>query len=118
VSTTQRNIGIVLLLAVAVFALPSGGTGAGIVQSLLHIGFGVAIWLVLMRLYREHRTTIDGLGDRHRAILYASLAGILFVGASAGRFFDSGGLTVVWLALVGGIVYGLVTVFRHWRAYA
>ena len=68
-STGLRNIGIVLLLAVAVFALPGGGTAAGVIQSLLSIAFGVGIWLILLRTYREHRLTIYGLGDQYRAVL-------------------------------------------------
>lgn len=120
-STTLRNIGIILLLAVAVFALPGGGTGAAIVEALLSIAFGVAIWLVLMRLYREHRTTLFSLGDRHRGILYASFCGILFAGASGGRtgrWWDSAPLTLLWIALLVACFYGFYMVFRHWREYA
>src|SRR3712207_8673938 len=72
--TTLRNIGIVLLLAVAVYAVPGGGTAAGIIGALISIAFAVGIWLFLMRMYREHRATIFGLGDRHRGFLYGGLA--------------------------------------------
>ena len=116
-STTLRNIGIILLLAVAVFALPGGGTGAAIVSALIGIAFSVAIWFFLMRMYREHRMTIFALGDRYRAIFYGSLAGLLFAGASAARWWDSGGLTVLWFVVVGLAIYGLVATYRHWRAY-
>jgi hypothetical protein len=112
-----RNIAIILVLAVAVYALPGGGTGAEIVAALLGIGFGVAIWLFLMRMYREYRMTIFGLGDRYRGILYASLAAILFAGAAADKWWDSGPLTVAWLVLLGAAIYGLVATFRHWRSY-
>ena len=119
--TALRNIGIILLLALAVFALPGGGTGAGIVEALLQIAFGVAIWLVLMRMYREHRTTLFSLGDKHRGILYASFCGILFAGASggrAGRWWDSAPLTLLWVALLLACFYGFFLVFRHYREYA
>jgi hypothetical protein len=115
--TTLRNIGIILVLALAVFALPGGGTGAQIISALIGIAFSVAIWMLLMRMYRENRMTIFGLGDRYRGILYASLAGILFLGASASRWWAEGGLTVVWIVLLGAAGYGLVATFRHWRAY-
>lgn len=115
---TARNIGIVLVAAVAVYALPGGGTGADVLLALISIAFLVAIWLLLMTLYREHRMTIFGLGDQYRGILYASLAAILFLGASAQKWWDSGPLTVVWLAILGGAVYGLVATYRHWRTYA
>jgi hypothetical protein len=116
-STTLRNIGIILLLALAVFALPGGGTGASIVSALIGIAFSVAIWMFLMRSYREHRMTIFALGDQHRGILYASLAALMFCGASAQKWWQNGPLTVLWLVLAGAAVYGLVTTYRHWRAY-
>jgi uncharacterized membrane protein YdcZ (DUF606 family) len=112
-----RNILIVLLLAGAVYALPGGGTTAGIISALLGIAFAVGIWFLLMRMYREHKTTIYGLGDRHRLLLYGGLAAILFLGASASRFFESGVGTLVWLLIVGAMIYAFVQVFRQYRAY-
>jgi hypothetical protein len=116
-STTVRNIGIVLVLAVAVFALPGGGSGADTVMALISIAFSLGIWLLLMTQYREHRMTIFALGDQYRGILYASLASILFLGAAADKWFKTGPLTVLWLLILGAAVYGLVSTFRHWRAY-
>lgn len=116
-STTVRNIGIILLLALAVFALPGGGTGAAIVSALIGIAFSVAIWFFLMRMYREHRMTIFALGDRYRAIFYGSAAAILFAGVAADRWWNTGGLTVAWILLVGLAIYGLVATFRHYREY-
>ena len=116
-STVLRNIGIIFVLAFAVWLLPGGGTGAGIIAALIGIAFSVAIWFFLMRMYREHRMTIFALGDRYRAVLYGSLAGLLFAGASAQRWWDSGGLTVLWFVVVGLAVWGLVATYRHWREY-
>jgi hypothetical protein len=116
-TSTLRNIGIILVLALAVFALPGGGTGAAIVSALIGIAFSVAIWFFLMRMYRENRMTIFALGDKYRAIFYASLGGLLFAGAAARRWWNEGALTVVWFALAAAAVYGLVLTYRHWRAY-
>jgi len=116
-ATVARNIGIVLLLAVAVYALPGGGTGASILTALLGIAFSVAIWLFLMRFYRENRMTIFGLGDQYRLILYAALAAIIFLGAAASRWWSSGPLTVLWLLMGGAAVYGLVATYRHFKTY-
>lgn len=119
-TTALRNIGIVLVLAVAVYALPGGGTAAGVIQGLLSVAFAVIIWLFLMRTYREHRLTIYGLGDKFRGILYASLAGLLFAGAAAGRdqWFGNPGLTLLWFVVLGGAVFGLIATWRHWREYS
>ena len=116
-STGVRNVGIILLLALAVFALPGGGTGAEIIGAFISILFGAGIWFFLMRMYREHRTTIFGLGDRFRGIFYASLAGLLFAGAAAEQWWDDGGLVIAWFALLAACIYGLVATYRHWRAY-
>jgi hypothetical protein len=116
-TTTLRNVAIIVLLALAVFALPSGGLGASIIEALLSIAFGVAIWLFLMRMYREHRVTIFGLGERYRAVLYASFCGLLFAGASARRWWDTAPLTLLWMALLGACAYGLYATYRHWREY-
>ena len=116
-ATTLRNIGIILLLALAVFALPGGGTGAAIVGALIGIAFSVAIWFFLMRMYREHRMTIFALGDTYRAIFYGSAAAILFAGVAANRWWDSGPLTLLWLLLVAAAIAGFVATYRHWREY-
>ena len=113
-----RNILIVLLIAAAVYAVPGGGTAAEIVGALISIAFAVSIWFALVYVYRNFRTTIFSLGDRHRGMLYAGLAAILFLGASAGRFFDSALGTFVWLAILAAAAYALIETFRHWREYA
>ena len=116
--TALRNIAIVLAIAVAVYAIPGGGTAAGIIGGLISVAFAVGIWLFLHHMYREHRMTIFGLGDRYRGIFYGSLAALLFAGASAREWFDSAPLTLLWFVLLGGAVYGLVATFRYWRAYS
>jgi hypothetical protein len=118
VGPAPRNIVIVLLIAAAVYAIPGGGTAAAIVASLISIAFAVSIWFALVYVYRNFRTTIFSLGDRHRGFLYAGLAAILFLGASADRFFDSAAGTFAWLAILGAAAYALITTFRHWREYA
>ena len=117
-ATTLRNVGIVLLLALVVFAVPGGGTAAGIVSAFISVAFAVGIWLFAMRMYREHRVAIFGLGDRYRAVFYASMAALLFAGAAARHWFDDSALTLLWFVVLGAGIYGLVATYRHWREYA
>jgi hypothetical protein len=118
VGPAPRNILIILLIALAVWAVPGGGIAAGVVGQIISVAFLVAIWFALVYVYRNFRTTIHGLGDQHRGMLYGGLAAILFLGASADRFFDTSALTLVWFVILGAAAYCLIETFRHWREYA
>jgi hypothetical protein len=118
VGSTARNVGIILLIAVAIYALPGGGSSADLIAALLSAAITVCFTLIGIRLYRENRMTIFGLGDRWRGLLYASLAVAVFAMAALSRLFDTGGLgALVWFALIGAAAYGLVLVWRAWRTY-
>jgi hypothetical protein len=118
VGTTARNVGIILLIAVAVYALPGGGSSADLIAALLSAAITVSFTLIGIRLYRENRMTIFGLGDRWRGVLYGALAVAIFAMAALSRLFNAGGLgPLVWFALIGAAVYGLVLVWRAWRTY-
>ena len=113
-----RNILIILLLALAVWALPGGGMAAAIIGQIISTAFLVAIWFALVYVYRNFRLTIFTLGDRHRGMLYGGLAAILFLSAAADRFFDDSALTLLWFVILGATIYALVATFRHWREEA
>jgi hypothetical protein len=116
---TARNVAIVLAIAAAVYLIPGGGKAATTFESVLLIGFGVGFAYLGLRLYREYRVTLYGLGDRYRAILYGSfaLAGFLIAGYSR-MIEDSRTIFgVLWFALLLAVLYGLLTVYRHWRSY-
>lgn len=114
---TTRNVAMVALIAAAVYLLPSGGQVAHTFEALLYIGFGVAIGYLGLRFYREHQVALHSLGDRHRGLLYGSIAGGLFLYMSRVRMWQTGVGELLWFVLVGGIVYALIAVFRRWRAY-
>ena len=118
VGSTARNVLIILLLALAVWALPGGGTAADVIGQLISIAFYVALWFMLVYVYRNFRVTIFSLGDQHRGMLYGGLAAILFLGAAADRFFDDSALTLLWFVILGAVIYCLVATFRHWREEA
>jgi hypothetical protein len=96
-----RNALIVLAVAAVVALAPGGGTTA---------------WVASL-LYREHRTTLYSLGDRHRTALYVA-AGVLAVTLTATpQLWGSSAGSVAWLVLVGTAVYVACTVFWAARKY-
>ncbi|HEX4484201.1 MAG TPA: hypothetical protein VH081_10480 [Solirubrobacteraceae bacterium] len=112
------NVSIVLLIAAAVFLLPGGGQAASTFEALLLIGFGVGFGYLGLRLYREYRVTLHGLGDAHRARLYGAIALAAFLIAAYDRMLHSTALVgVLWFVLLGLVLYALMDVYRHWRSY-
>jgi hypothetical protein len=114
---TARNVAIVALIAAAVYFLPGGGRAAGTFEAVLLVAFGVGIAYLAMRLYRENRVALHGLGDRHRALLYGALAIVVFAVVARLRMWQTGLGELAWFALVGFAAYTLLAVYRHWRAY-
>ncbi len=112
-----RNIAIVLAIALAVDLLPGGDRAATTFEAILLIGFGVGFGYLGLRLYRENRVAVHGLGDRHRAILYGSLATVAFVAVGRARMWETTLGELTWFALVALVIYGLMVVYRHWRTY-
>jgi hypothetical protein len=115
---TARNIAIVALIAAAVFLIPGGGQAATTFEAVLLIGFGVGFGYLGLRLYRENRVAVHGLGDRHRGALYGSLGLVAFLVIGYSRMLHSSALVgVLWFALLLLALYGLMVVYRHWRSY-
>jgi hypothetical protein len=114
---TLRNVAIVLALAAVVRYLPGGGRGASAVEAALWVAFGIGIGFLLLRLYREQRVTIHGLGDRHRAMLYGAAGIGLFLWAARTRMWETGLGELGWWLLLGWVVYSVLEVYRHSRTY-
>lgn len=112
-----RNAAIVLAIAAAVYFIPGGGRAANTFEAALVVAFGLGAGYLGLRLYREHRMTLDGLGDRHRGLLYGAVAVAIFLWAAHTRMWETGVGTIAWFVLAGIAVYSLLAVFRHWRAY-
>jgi hypothetical protein len=112
-----RNIAIVLLIAGAVYAIPGGGRAAHTFEAVVLVAFGVAIGYLGLRMYREYRMSLFGLGDRYRALLYGSVAlgGIAVIAQK--RMWETGLGELVWFVLVGLVVYGVLATYRHARSY-
>jgi hypothetical protein len=112
-----RNVAIVALIAAAVEFLPGGGQAASAFAAALWVVFAAAIAFFAYRLYREHRVSLYGLGDRHRALLYAAAAVGYVLAASRVRMWQTGLGEFAWFALVGIVVYTLLAVYRYSRSY-
>jgi hypothetical protein len=114
---TARNLAIIVLIASAVYFLPGGGRAANTFEALLWVAFGVGIGYLGLRSYREHRVALHSLGDRYRGLLYGGLAGGVFVYAARTRMWETGLGELAWFAFAALVVYALLEVYRHWRAY-
>jgi hypothetical protein len=115
--TAARNVAIVMLLALAVWALPGGGTAADFIGALLFVMLTVGIVFFAGRMYLENRVAIHSLGDRYRGLMYGAVGVALWTLAAGPRLFETGGGTLLWFALMGGASYALYAVWRHTREY-
>ena len=117
-NTHIRNFGILILIAVAAWQLPGGGTATATINNILGLIFAGGLVFFGYRMYMEHRSSLFMLEDKVRALLYGSLVLVALALIGTARLWDEGGLGVlVWLALIGAGVYGCVTVYRVSREY-
>jgi hypothetical protein len=112
-----RNAAIVLLIAAAVYAIPGGGRAASTFEAALFVVFGVAVGYLGLRMYREYRVSLYGLGDRNRALLYGAIAVAAVVVMGQKRMWQTGLGELAWFVLVGLVVYAVLAVIRHSRSY-
>lgn len=117
-ATHVRNFAILVLIAVAVWQLPGGGTAVVVTNNILGLLFAGGLVFFAYRMYMEHRQSLFMLEDRVRGLLYGSLVLIALALVGTRRMWDEGGVGVlVWLLLIGAGVYGCVVVFRASREY-
>jgi hypothetical protein len=116
---TLRNVAIVAAIAAVVYFLLGGahGRAAETFWAVLWVAFGIGIAFFGVRLYRENRVAIHGLGDRHRALLYGALAGVVFLLTARSRMWNTGAGELAWFVLAAAAVYALIATYRHWRTY-
>ena len=114
---TARNVAIIALIAAAVVFIPGGERAGSIAEALLTVAFSVAIGYLLLRAYRESRTSVYMLGDGYRAALYAALATAVTLALAKRRMWETGLGELLWFVAAGGVVYALLAVYRRWRSY-
>lgn len=115
---TTRNVGIVVVLGLAVWLVPGGGEGADFVMQLLNAIFIVLLALGCGMLYRRFRGEIFALGDLWRFALYGAIGVAIVTVAASGRLFDTGPGALAWFALVGAASYTLYLVWQRHRSYS
>jgi hypothetical protein len=113
-----RNIAIIIVLALAVWLVPGGGTASVTISNLLSIVFIGGLLFLGYRLYMEHRETILGLPERNRGILYAAVALGAITLVATREMWNAGGLgAMLWLAFMVLAIWGLFFVWRAYREY-
>jgi len=113
-----RNIAIIVALALVVWLVPGGSTGAATISNVLSIAFVAGLLFLAYRTYMEQRSNLEILEDRLRGILYGCLALIAITLVATSRLWDAGGLgALAWLLLLAAAGWGLVSVWRAWREY-
>jgi hypothetical protein len=114
---TVRNVLIVLAIAAIVALVQGGVTAANVaIQAVSLVFLGTIVWFLSLT-YRQYRTTLYGLGDGRRALLYVALGvGTLTLTATS-RLWASGAGSVAWLLLLAGSIYAVFTVVWSARKY-
>ena len=114
-----RNIGIIVLLAVAVWKVPGGGEASLTISNLLWIVFIGGLLFLGYRMYMEHRDSIFSLSQRQRGLVYAALALATITLVATRRMWDEGGGlgAVLWLGFLALSIYAIYGVWRAYREY-
>jgi hypothetical protein len=113
-----RNVAIVLVIAALVDVVPGGGDASGTTLEFVYLAFfGAFVW-VASRMYRDHRTSIYGLGTRRRTITYAAVGVIALTLTGTNTLWGDGPAgNIAWLVLLAGAGYALFEVLRSARRY-
>ncbi|MHB8492103.1 MAG: hypothetical protein ACYDA6_07840 [Solirubrobacteraceae bacterium] len=111
------EIAIVAIVAALVQFAPGGHNTANAVYAALIFLFGVGIFWVALRAYREHGSALLALGDGRRALLYGTI-GVLVVTVIARprMWLTSGGEFAFWV-IVGLAVYVFFALYWFSRSY-
>lgn len=116
-TTTIRNISIVLVIALLVVVIPGGGTGAAVAQQAVYLAFLASLWWFGSLMYRQHRLTLYSLGDRRRAVLYVALAVAFLTLTGTARLWSTSAGTIAWCVLLVAAAYAVFAIIWSARQY-
>jgi len=117
VTTTVRNILIVLAIAALVALVQGGVTAANVaIQAVTLVFLGTIVWFMSLT-YRERRVSLYSLGDGRRALLYVALGVAALTLTATSRLWNSGAGSVAWLILLAGSAYAVFAVLWSARKY-
>ena len=114
ISSTARNIIIVLALAAIVAFVPGGGTGSSVILTAVYLIFLGALGWVGSILYRERRGSLYLLGDGRRALLYGAIVVLAVTLTATNRLWASSAGSIGWLVLIGVSIYAIFAIL--WAA--
>ena len=77
-----RNVAILMLIALAIVALPGAGDAWALAGSIVSLILFALLAYFAGRFYRDHQVDIYGLRDADRALVYVALGGIVVVFAA------------------------------------
>lgn len=115
---TWIGLAIIALVALAIVAMPSGGSFVDLVNNTINAVFLLLIGFGMVRLYRSQGEWLSSLSERDRGIVYGAVAiGTLSV-VALDRFRDlwNGGIVLVILILAacGFAIYWVWRESRRW----
>jgi hypothetical protein len=116
-TTTLRNIVIVLAIAALIVLIPGGGSGGTFaLQAVSLVFLGVIGWFAYVS-YRENKMMLLSLGDGRRGVLYAAAGVVVLTLTATDRLFASTTGKLAWLLLLIGAAYAAFTVIWSARRY-
>jgi hypothetical protein len=106
-----------MLLALGVAFLPGGGNVAAAVLTALTMALLAGIAWMLYIVSRENQLTLATLTDGRRAILYGAIGMLALLIAGSDKLFETGGGTVLWIALLAASVAAIWKVWMEANTY-
>jgi hypothetical protein len=118
-TTTLRNLVIVLAIAALIVLIPGGGSGANVAFQAVALAFLAVIGWFAYTMYRQHRIELDSLGSGRRAILYGAAGVAMLTVTAEPRLWQQGraGGKIVFVLLLGAAGYAAFAVIRSARRY-